>query len=389
MSNVSVRRTGVATAGRAVALSFALVTAASAWAASDKAYTVGNYPVEASAQSAVMAKETAIAEGQTAAFRSLLKRIVPVTAYKQLARLKDANAADLLSGFSVRSERNSATDYIAALDFSFHAPAVRALLQREGIPFVDEQAASVVIVPVMRQGNPPLVSNDTSLWRKSWAGLDLTHTVTPVTLAEFKAVIHPDTVKMLMDGDDNGLRILTQEYGTSLVVLAIVEPDLAGKAMTVTLAGQDAIGPLLLNRGYRISDGDVAYASELAAVVALGVLEGRWKAVKSGLTAVSTAPPPSDAPNGGPVWAANTSGSGDPVRVVVEFSNLAQWDEMRTQLLDTNGVEAMEIGAVSARNAEVSMRFPGGVSGLAKAVGARGLSLGTVGEVWVLRPSGF
>lgn len=357
-----------------------------AHAANEKTYTVANYPVEASAQSAVVAKDKAIADGQSAAFRSLLKRIVPVTAYKQLSRIKAASAADLISGFSVRSERNSATDYIASLDFSFHAPAVRALLEREGIPFVDDQAATVTIVPVLRQGNPAVAANDTSLWRRSWAGLDLNHTVTPVKLAELKSVIHSDTVNMLMEGDDNGLRILTQEYATSLVVLAIVEPDLTGKSMVVTLAGHDAVGPLLLKRTYRISDGDVAYASELAAVVALGVLEGRWKAVKSG---ISTAGLNSVVGGDTPVWAATATNGGEPVNVVVEFNSPDQWNDMRAQLLDTNGVEAMEIASLTERNAQISMRYPGGASGLAKAVGARGLSLSSIGEIWVLRPSSF
>lgn len=370
----------------ALGFALAMATAAPADAVGDKVYTIGNYPVEASAASAVVAKDKALAEGQQAAFRSLLKRIVPVTSYEQLSRVTSASAADLVSGFSVRSERNSSTDYIASLDFNFYAPAVRALLQREGIPFIDDQAASVTIVPVLRQGNPPVAKADTSLWRRSWAGLDLTHTVTPVTVADLKPVIHADTIKMLMEGDDNGLRILTQEYATSLVVLAIVEPDMSGKSMVVTLTGQDAVGPLLLKRTYRISDGDVAYASELAAVVALGVLEGRWKAVKGGMTANAATPA---ALSDVPVWAATAGTSGDPVRVVVEFDSPAQWNDMRAQLLDTSGVEGMEIATLSARNAEVSMRFPGGAAGLAKAVGGRGLSLASIGEVWVLRSANY
>ncbi len=383
---IKVVRFGRFAGSAALGVAFALQTMFPALAASDKVYTIGNYPVEASAASAVVAKDKALAEGQQAAFRSLLKRIVPVTSYKQLSRVTAVSAADLVSGFSVRSERNSSTDYIASLDFNFYAPAVRALLQREGIPFVDDQAASVTIVPVLRQGNPPVAKADTSLWRRSWAGLDLTHTVTPVSVAPLKPVIHADTIKMLIEGDDNGLRILTQEYATSLIVLAIVEPDMSGKSMVVTLTGQDAIGPLLLKRTYRISDGDVAYASELAAVVALGVLEGRWKAVKGGLTANAATPA---AMSDVPVWAATAGTSGEPVRVVVEFDSPAQWNDMRAQLLDTSGVEGMEIATLSARNAEVSMRFPGGAAGLAKAVGGRGLALASIGEVWVLRSANY
>ena len=64
----------------------------------DAVYTVANYPVEATAANAVAAKDQALADGQQAAFRSLLKRLVPVTAYKQLTRVSDVKAGDLSVG---------------------------------------------------------------------------------------------------------------------------------------------------------------------------------------------------------------------------------------------------------------------------------------------------
>jgi hypothetical protein len=373
----------------ATGMVLALATACAAAAAPpDRVFTVGNYPVSAVDSNAVAAKEKALAEGQKAAFRSLLKRIVPVTAYKQLARLNAVKADALISGVSVRSERNSSTEYLASLDFSFQADAVRDALTREGIAFVDQQAEPVTVVTVMRTGNPAEAKPDTSTWHQSWKGLDLEHTVTPVKLEALKPEIHNDTVNMLLTGDDNGMRIVAGEYKSGRVVLAVVEPDLSAKKMTVTLAGQDAVGPLLLSRVYRISDGDVAYASELAAVVALGVLEGRWKAVKA--PAPLTAPAPfepatTEAP---PPWlaAAAPPAGGDRIGMAVEFTSLAQWNEIRTQLLDTPGVDSLDVMTVSARNADIALSYPGGAPALANAIGARGLSLTDAGGAgWVLR----
>ena len=147
------------------------------------AYTVANYPVEATAGNAVAAKQQALADGQQAAFRSLLKRIVPVTAYKQLTRISNVKAADLVSGVTVRSERNSATAYIANLDFSFQPDGVRSLLSQQGIPFVDEQAAPVTVVTASLQGEPAKPANDNGVWHRAWTGLDLDHTITPVSIA--------------------------------------------------------------------------------------------------------------------------------------------------------------------------------------------------------------
>lgn len=367
----------------------ALIGAATANAArADMAFTVANYPVEATDKNAVAAKDKALADGQKAAFRSLLKRIVPVTAYKQISRLSSVKAGDLVSGVAVRSERNSPTEYIASLDFSFQAGAVRAALQREGIPFVETQSDAVTVVPVMRQGNPAEAKSDKGPWRTAWTSLDLEHALTPVKLDELKPVIHSDTVRMLAEGDDNGLRILAGEYKSDRIVLAIFEPDLAAKKVIVTLAGQDAVGPLLLKRTYRVADGDLNYTSELAAVVALGVLEGRWKAVKAQALSVAATAPPA-APQQ-PAWvagAAPSTASGEPVTFVAEFNGLSQWNDIRTQLLDTPGVDDVAISTMTARTAEVALRYPGGAQGLANAVGGRGLSLINSGSGWVLKPS--
>jgi Uncharacterized protein conserved in bacteria (DUF2066) len=392
-----VRSIGVRLVGfRSVGLTVAAAAALAALAASSlapaiagratDAFTIANYPVEAADSNAVAAKEKALADGQKSAFRSLLKRIVPVTAYKQISRLSSVKPADMVSGVSVRSERNSSTEYIASLDFSFQPDAVRSALKREGVPFVETQAEPVILIPVIRQGNPAEAKTDSGPWRAAWSGLDLVHTLTPVKLDDLKPVIHSDTVKMLSEGDDNGLRILSSEYGNSRIVLAIFETDLSAKKVLVTLTGQDAVGPLLLKRTYRVSGGDLGYTAELAAVVALGVLEGRWKATKSGANASEQAALPSAAP----AWqadAAPPAAAGESVAFVAEFNSLEQWNEIRTQLLDTPGVDNVSILTMTARSADVGLQFPGGTQGLANAVGARGLSLLNNGTSWVLRPS--
>ena len=359
-------------------------------AKADAAFTVGNYPVDSTQANAVAAKEKALADGQQAAFRSLLKRIVPVTDYKQLSRLKDINAAELISGVSVRSERNSSTQYIANLDFSYQAEAVRGLLQSHGIPFVDVQAPAMTLVPVNRDGAGTPAKAGSDAWTSSWKSLDLEHTLTPMKLEKFKDVIHNDTVNMLAAGDGSAQRILAGEYKTETVVLAIYEPDPAAKKLHVTLAGYDASGPISLKRTYRVSDGDYTYAGDVAALVSLGILEGRWKAIRApaGAAAAAAYAPESAEASGPPVWSAGASpAAGEVVQVVAEFGSLAQWNEMRTQLLETPGVENLEIATVSSSNADLSLQYPGGARALANVLGSRGLRMIDSGAGWTLSPT--
>lgn len=369
-----------------------LATASPAHAAkADAAFTVGNYPVDSTQANAVAAKEKALADGQQAAFRSLLKRIVPVTDYKQLSRLKDINAAELISGVSVRSERNSSTQYIANLDFTYQAEAVRGLLQSHGIPFVDVQAPPVTLVPVNREAVGAAAKAGSESWTSSWKSLDLEHTLTPVKLDTFKDAIHNDTVNMAASGDGSAQRILADEYKSETVVLAIYEPEPAAKKLHVTLAGYDAAGPISLKRSYRVSDGDYTYAGDLAALVSLGILEGRWKALRAPAGPAAAYTDPATAGAGAPpVWsagAANSAVLGESVRVLAEFGSQAQWDEMRTQLLETPGVENLEIGTVSPGTADLSLQYPGGGRALANVLGSRGLRMIDTGAGWSLSAS--
>lgn len=373
------------------ALVLAAAGADSAEAADGRIFVIGNYPVEATASDAVKAKEQAIQDGQQAAFRSLLKRIVPVTAYGRLKQIKTTPAGGLIEGFSVRSERNSSTQYIASYDFSFQPEAVQRLLDGQGIPYLDKQAPRIVIVPIYRAGTQPpnVVAEATDTWTYAWRGLDLVNTLTPATLAEAKREIHPDTLKAAVEGDSNAHRVIAGEYRTTLVLLAVLEPSADGKKATVTLSGQDSVGSFTLVRAYRL-DGDLAYTAELAAVVGLGVLEGRWKAANAHLMTASApasygsggferpgsfgAPQPGSTFGSGPS-SYPTFGSGSLLRLSVSFRGMGEWQQISQRLTATPGVDNVEVEGLSARGARIALSYPGGPDALARALSAQGLSL--------------
>lgn len=351
----------------ALALLLPAVPQAAAQARGDKVFTIANYPVDATAEDAVTAKERALADGQQAAFRSLLKRIVPVTAYPRLKDLRNEKAGDLIEGFGIRSERNSTTQYIASLDFTFSAQAVRTLLRRKGIPFVEAQASQTVVVPLLRgaQGIEPATSAASKQWLEAWAGLDLAHSLTPVRLGPPRTPPNAELVKRLLGGDLGAIGPLAGEFRSDFTLVALAEPDPASRRLNVWLAGTDASGPILLKRAYRLSD-DMAYAMELAAVIGLGVLEGRWKARTGG---------PGDA----------VADGAEAIEVTVEFRSRAQWEEMRARLERIQGVVDIDVRALSTRNATLALRFPGGPLYLAPEVEAQGMVMMQGDGGWVVR----
>jgi Uncharacterized protein conserved in bacteria (DUF2066) len=361
-----------------LALSLTLAAgAADPTAAAEAVFTVANYPVEARADNAAAAKDKALADGQQAALRSLLKRLVPVTAYARIKRLANVKAGDLVDGFKVRSERNSSTDYIASLDFTFQSKGVRDLLRREGIPFTDEQAPALTVVPIWR-GAAGASTKGEAGWTNAWKGLDLEHALTPVKLQALKKEVAPATVEALASGDGGAIRALVAAYGSELVLIAVAEHDAAAGRLNVTLSGRDAVGAFTLKRAYRIDAADPGYANDLAAVISLGILEGRWKAIKS--RGGSGGGGSGGGGGGGPVAAGDTD-----LLIAVEFRGMSEWQDISRKLGSTPGVEELEVAGLSARGARVTLRYAEGAERLADALARQGLNLRNADGSWLLK----
>jgi len=338
------------------------LAAVSGAVAGEDIFTVANYPVEARADNAVAAKDRALSEGQQAAFRSLLKRLVPVTQYGRLARLKAFSAGELIEGVRVRSERNSSTEYIASLDFSFQSKSVRDLLRREGIVFTDEPAPVLNLIPVWRS-DPAAQPRSDAKWTDVWKGLDLEHALTPVKLQALKGEIVAERLMALAGGEGSAIRTLVAAYGSELVLVALAEQDVAAKRLSVTLAGRDAVGAFALKRSYRIDPADPSYTSELAAVVSLGILEGRWKAIKAGR---------------------GEAGASADLLIAVEFRGMSEWQDISRRLAATPGIEELEVAGLSARGARVTLRFAEGPERLADVLAQAGLILRNAQGNWTL-----
>ena len=335
--------------------------------AADKVYTVANYPVEAIAENAVAAKQKALADGQQAAFRSLLKRLMPVTAYSRAKQFASVEAAELIDSVRVRSERNSRTEYVASYDFAFRAKSIRDLLRREGIPFTDEQAPVTVLIPVWQAaGGGAAAPAEQAAWINNWRGLDLENSLTPIKIEALRKDVAPAVVAAVTSGDPGAARSLAISYKTERVLLVAAEPDAATGRLAVTLAGRDAVGPFVLKRQYRLDPVDPGYTREFAAVVGLRTLEGRWKAVNARGGAATAAPGDTD------------------LLISVEFRGMTEWQDISRKLSATPGVEELDVAGLSARGARVTLRYSEGAQRLAEALAQKGLSLRSNAGTWVL-----
>jgi hypothetical protein len=374
-----------------LAIAGALVTPAAAQ--SDIVYQVSNYPVSAVAADAVTAKERALDEGQRDAFRYLLKRLVDVTAYRKLPKIPSKSVEDMLSDVSVSNEQNSATEYIATLDYHFRANSVRQFLMASGLPYTDEQTEAIAVVP--KYLGPEDGSDGQQLWRDAWAGLDLAHALTPIKLTEPGVSATDDVFRALVKGQSRAYGIIEAEADADRVVVAIAEPVEDGAKLKVSLIGRDRVGAIRLVRTYTVQDGDLGYTAETAAIIALGIIEGRWKRIKArpGFGSGSSG----DFGAGGEDFSGLPSSgeavaSTDPAaaeaggfRIRAEFEGMGDWQQIRGRLGAVPGVQAVKVGALSARSADVTIYFPGDANALQAALASQGLSLSGGGGGLVLR----
>ena len=369
---------------------FALVLAAVTPAEAASPYVVASYPVDATAADAVAAKAQGTAEAEQGAFRYLMKRLVSVTAYRRLPKLPLATIENMLDGVSVRAEKNSSTEYVATLDFSFRVDAVRGLLQKQGLPFLDKQAPVLTIIPVFAApagAAPAAALEGQKIWRQAWSGLDLVNGLTPLKLAVAGPSSSNDTFLKLLAGDRSRLGVVEAESSANKLLLAIASPSADGARLTVALVGDDWTGPIDLRRTYTLYYQDLSYTAEWASVIALGTLEGRWKETHGAASAAPAVSGTNDAgwspAAGGPAVA--PAGANRALRMTVEFQSLQQWQEMRARLGEAAGPQNVQVGALSARGAEVTVNFPGGPDALQARLSGHGMALAGVDGHLVLR----
>lgn len=319
-------------------------------------YTVAKVGVEAEASDAVQAKQIALNDGQQAAFRILLKRLTHSSAHPRLPLLDDTMVERMVDGFSVRRESNSSTRYIATLDFTFEPNSVRDILNRFGLPYAEDQSAPLVLLPVMIEAGAAKTGAE-NVWYEALEGVDYEHALSAIKLAPPRAEFSPAMISN--PGSREVLATLKQQYRAENLVVALAEMDAQATKLKIRLIGRDAVGDIYLERVYKIRERDADEAARFAAKVTLGVIEGRWKTTRlASLGSLSEGPSTLES-----------------VALTVQFTGLKQWQDMRGRLQRIPGLQNLDVKALHARGATISVEFAGGAARLAQAAQSQGLTI--------------
>lgn len=359
-------------------------------------YTVSNFEVWAEAKDAVAAKRAALADGKAIAFSLLLKRLTLYSSYKHHPKLAVGDVSKLITSLSVQNERNSATEYLANMDFKFSEKRVKALMRQNNLAYWDRQAPELIVVPVVDAGllevsagqKKPLLSQ--ADWVSSWNTLDLSHSLVPLKLGERLALIDDAVLSALIQGDARAKAGLSKAYKGKLVVIALISASNSKNKLRLNVFGLDSIGEIAYKRDHVISEGSYIEAADLAAEVVVGMFEQRLKMLRVRPQVAMRKPPAEVLP-----WQTNTQEDapvvgwqgdvgGARILMHVKFNGLRHWQSIRKRLIGINGVEELNIEKLSARGADVSCLFPGGADAFASQVASLGMRLQPDGDKWVL-----
>lgn len=359
-------------------------------------YTISNFEVWAEGKDAVAAKKAALADGRSYALSLLMKRLTLYTSYKDLPKVDGKEAAKLITSLSVQNERNSSTEYLANMDFRFSEKGVKALLRQNNISYYDRQGDPLVIVPVVDaslmeavagKSKPAMSQAD---WASSWNTLDLSHGLVPVKVSERLAVIDDAVLSALLREDKAAQEGLSKAYGGKNVVVALLSAAQDEGKVRLTVVGFDEVGEISYKRDHIVTNKKYIQAADVAAEVALGMIEQRLKIVRLRPQVATRQPPAEVLP-----WQTNTQEAapvdgwqgdvgGERILMHVEFSGLRHWQSIRQRLTQIQGLEDLNIERLSARDADISCAFPGGAEAFGREVAAAGMRLTPNGQSYEL-----
>lgn len=349
----------------------------------DSLYTVAKISVDVTAKDAVAAREMGMAEAEQRAVMTVLKRIVPTSAYSSLPEISKDDIETLVNGVSIRSEQNSTTRYLAVLDISLNEQALQQFLQDQNISFSEARAPSISILPLMLDGGS-VKSEGAEGWREAWEDLDLSHSVTPATILRPRPDLDAGTVKAVLAGDPPALASMQEDYNYGQLVIAVGELD-HGQFVT-RLAGTDAVGPITFEQSDKLT-GDAKTAARNAAGIAFGVLENRWKMSQEGEAPASEVKHEEGSGTGAETEGKSNEPAEVPRNVVaeVEFSGLKDWQDIRGRLMNIAGIQGLEVNSLSARAASITFDYAGSLGKLQTELGQNGFELGEKDGNFVLR----
>jgi hypothetical protein len=400
------------------------VMAGAARAAGDDVFVVPRVPVQATGETATIAKESAQASGRRQAMDLLLRRLTPEEDWTYLPTLATGAEAQsfgdgsgktavaitpsqlisLESGFEVYGEKASSTSYRAYITYRFKPDDVRRLLKSARLPYSEAQTRVALVLPVLQTDNGVYLWESNNPWMAAWKIRPYTHELTPMAaplgdLEDSAAISARQALALAPDA----LAAIAVRYNVSQVIVAharLTQKDGAnqltvrlingyresGKADLSEVTGQeidvDHAGPSKETFSY--AEGDEDFAAKVGEVLAQTYLSqpaGNFPSLAERSIEAAIAKYASG-------WKARTlidHSKEARLPVTAFFDRIEDWSKIRSALIATPLVGAVQVSSLSRKGAEMDIRVFGEASRMQVAMENQGIVFWTeTGDHWFL-----
>ncbi len=332
-------------------------------AAAADVFTVTGISIDATAETATLARNAAVADGQRRALALLLKRLALQEDWSLLPTVDAAMAEGMVRSFQVANEKRSATRYLANLSVRFQPSAVRNLFTARSIPFSESREKTAVIVPVLTDESGDRLWDEGNAWTAAWARTDLDNILTPmvVPLGDIGDMTTL-SVEQALGGDRPALANLAARYSADRVIIAHAQRGDTPSALSVrivtypsgdggakTWSGRETSAPSLQSAALRL------------AARFVDATQADWKresTVRFAERAVLSAS--------------------------VAYESIGEWQTIRTRLAQIPLIQDTTIVAISTEGAQVELDYVGSIDTLELNLAQKNLTLTNLEGYWYL-----
>ena len=184
-------------------------------------YAVRHVKVDATAASAIKARDAALLQGYEKALARLLRRLTLPEDWPRLPKLSGRAAQSLAFKMERGRVKTSRTRYIAEFAIHFDPQRIRALLRSARIPYSSIQARRALLIPLYETQDGDFLWQEDNPWRSAFAARDLDNIPTPLLMpvgdvADSRA-ISPEAVRSV---NANLLLLFAQKYRAQHMLIA-------------------------------------------------------------------------------------------------------------------------------------------------------------------------
>lgn len=346
-------------------------------------YTVSDVAVDATAQTALKARDAARLDGERRALHELLERLTAKEDWSRLPNPSDAELEDLLQGFEVMSEKSSAVRYIATMTFRFQREAVANFLRGHGIAYAESRSKPVVVLPVLTVGGRTVLWDDPNPWRAAWGEApDVGQGLVPMRVAAGElADVQAIDAGQALRGDKGAITALARIYDNADVLVARADLTGAGaqRSLQISVARYAAGFPdqnwVSSVKAEGNESDEALYGRAVATAVA--DVNDTWK---RGMFVPGGA--------GSAAGAGGGAGGGASLVATVPLSSLRDWLVVRERLGSVSGIERTRLLSLSKDAARVEIGYVGNPEQLQVVLAQRDLTLVRGDTDWTLSAKG-